>query len=410
VPEELKAKILETAQEKGRTFAARENWRWHLLFDRDRGLYGDRPGNPWRMRTRQWIERFVVIEDKAAHLGRMTLNPAQRKLLADIYRMIRANVPVHLIILKARQIGFSTFIQALAEREMLTRSNFKARLMAHLDDTSKEIFEKVGLMSSRIAKDQSGESFWQFDMPQNSAGAIKFGPPIFSAMRVDSAQKKRPAHGTTAQLFHGSEVALWPNAEQTIKGVGPILPSTPDTFYFDESTADGDSGFFRDKFWAAWKRVQAGARPGDGNVWAAFFPWFNAPEYRWSRVHGRPLPPELAAEIEASLETEESWLLEQPAFERKVGWRTVDYDQIAWRRWMLANKCGREAPLDFFHEQYPGRPEHAFLASGRPFFDHERLGALRDLVREPVWIGDLVPAGPEKTPDELVPWMLLEKT
>ena len=49
----------------------------------------------------------------------------------------------------------------------------------------------------------------------------------------------------------------------------------------------------------------------------------------------------------------------------------LDEAQLRWRRWCVAANCGGDE--DVFCQEYPSRPEEAFLTSGRPVFDSRAL-------------------------------------
>ena len=48
-------------------------------------------------------------------------------------------------------------------------------------------------------------------------------------------------------------------------------------------------------------------------------------------------------------------------------------EQLAWRRWCIANNCGGDA--EYFRQEYPLAPHEAFLATGRCVFDKTALAA-----------------------------------
>ena len=60
-----------------------------------------------------FIQQELKIQNKAGQLVPLVLNPLQLRLYQEIQRQREAGKPVRIIILKARQIGFSTATAAL---------------------------------------------------------------------------------------------------------------------------------------------------------------------------------------------------------------------------------------------------------------------------------------------------------
>ena len=69
-----------------------------------------------------------------------------------------------------------------------------------------------------------------------------------------------------AHLFHGSEVAFWPNALTHMRGVFQIIPNMAGTEIILETTAEG----YDPVFFPSWQK----AEKGEGEYIAIFTPWF----------------------------------------------------------------------------------------------------------------------------------------
>lgn len=353
-------------------------------------LYSKEEGKYKKLRRRQWIERYVhVIAKKGRRMVPFILNPPQRQLMARIYRMERAGVPIRIIILKARQLGFSTLVQAIIAEYVFRTKNARALVIAHRKDTAALLLEMTH-RTRRYLKREGGDK-WDFENRSSSRSRYRIGEPFESEIEITSAEVAEPGHGDTCGIMHMSEGSRWPDATTKRKGVLQIVPDDPETMIFDESTANGDTGAFRDEFWKAWnERDLSLTSHKRTTAWQGmFFPWQAMPEYRWTNTmgSGRELPEDLVQEIKDTITDEEKVLLETTYFERGVGWRKVDYDQLAWRRFTIQDKCG--GSLRQFHEQYPAFPEEAFLASGQPLYDPAKIRALLDLaaVNPYIWRG-----------------------
>jgi hypothetical protein len=392
VPDEL----LRRAEKKAQSLADGDdslidNCRVVALFNRDIGIHGWRDGNPWRLSRRKWIERYCKIKAKGGQTIPFRLNAVQRRIEAQVLKLERAGKPVRIVILKGRQFGCSTYIIAFFFWLMATRQRFKVKLVADVDDKAAELMTKVGMMIETATK-ASGNP-WRFKLDSHTKKNILFSEPIYSTIQVTSSMARAIGHSETVEGLHMTETSRWKDAEEQALGLEQTLPELPGTYAFDETTAHGNAGYFHDKFERAWDR-RAGHVAGDdetlsGAGWVAlFFPWFMHQEDRWSVVHQMPLPNHVREQIAESLTADEEVLLQQKYFLREKGWLQVDYDQLAWRRYWISEKC--QGSLDKFHEQYPAFPEEAFLATGRPVFDVDALRRIRaEHVQEPVWVGDV---------------------
>lgn len=364
----------------------KNNHRFWLLFNRKSGL--------WRkMGRREWIERYVRIRDKDANVVPLVLNDAQRRLEAMMLKMERKGLPVRVIILKARQMGFSTYAAAVLYEKLVRESNIRALIVAHKKDTAESLLDMLHTARKYMPR---GERLWELKETSKAVYKLRWDMPIESACNVTSAEVDEPGHGITCQAVNMSETSRWPDAFRKAKGILQILPERAGTLAFSESTANGASGWFHDEFNAAWEQrvLPLGSAQRESSWVAMFYPWFHHNEYRWTQTFGRgqkELPLELTVKINTSLDKEETWLLEQEYLRPGFGMVRVDIDQLAWRRMTIKSKLANV--LSDFNEQYPSRPELAFLASGNPAYD---LGRIQDILKlvskpehKPIWTGEI---------------------
>ena len=88
-----------------------------------------------------WAAKTVFVPDKMTHrLTNLVLNPPQREVLRRLENMRAANMPVRAIILKARQCGISTLIEAYIAWMQLIRSDCtNAIICAQNRDTAQSL-------------------------------------------------------------------------------------------------------------------------------------------------------------------------------------------------------------------------------------------------------------------------------
>jgi hypothetical protein len=169
-----------------------------------------------------------------------------------------------------------------------------------------------------------------------------------SGYSVGTAGSKAVGRSKTVQLFHGSEVAFWPNAPTHFAGVVQAIPDLPDTEIILESTANGVGGEFHER----WQQAEAGI----GDYIAIFVPWFWSDEYR------RPVPDDF------TLDDEEREYAELHG---------LDLEQMAWRRAKIAEL---KDPL-LFKQEYPATAAEAFQTTGHDSFIKPRVLKARKATR-----------------------------
>jgi hypothetical protein len=303
----------------------------------------------------------------------------------DGMHLERAPGPVLFIVLKARQHGISTLVQALFFESIMRGDNVAVKLMSHAGESAAEILEMPGRFIDYLEIDGRPIKL-PMTSRNDSEGLIHFDKPIGGKITIGTAQaKKDPGRGSTYQKGHFTEIGDWePKAYELMTALMQVVHHVPGTVVAAESTAKGAQGWFYDQWHLAER--------GESDFVPIFLPWFWSEEYRRDTATASELQ-----EIENTLDdpkfcsaSEETYLLEQVYYRPGHGHVKVDYYQLAWRRWAIFNKCG--GILEKFHQEYPAFPAEAFLASGRPVFDqilmHKRLQAGQP---EPFFVGELAP-------------------
>src|SRR5680860_68393 len=81
------------------------------------------------------------IRVKAGEVNRLEFNNIQKKIILLVLDDLESGRPVRYIILKARQEGVSTLIEALIYWWTATHKNVKSKIIAHEQGTAKELYE-----------------------------------------------------------------------------------------------------------------------------------------------------------------------------------------------------------------------------------------------------------------------------
>lgn len=298
-----------------------------------------------------YIEGCLKIKTKSGTVVPFRLNDAQRKLYAVAKRQQDAGKPVRLIILKARQLGFSTLTEGLIFHACATRRNVNALIVAHREDATANLFRMSKLFYDELPAPvkpmlrASNAQELVFENPSKLRSEREARPGLRSRIRCATAGGRGIGRSDTLQCVHLSEYAFWPDGADgkasTLAGILQAVPSLPGTMVVIESTANG----FED-FKERWDAAVA----GENDFEPVFFAWFENPDYAMPVVPGTEWTPEER--------------------ELRDAYRLTD-EQLQWRRWCIANNCG--GSLDMFRQEYPASPGEAFLHSGTGVFDNEQI-------------------------------------
>src|ERR1700733_4205791 len=254
------------------------------------------------------------------------------------------------IVLKARQMGISTWVAGRFFLKMVTQPGTLSVQVAHTQEAAEEIFRVVRRFHSELPKElREGV----LRTSRANARSLVF-PELDGEYRVETAGDPNAGRGLTVQNLHCSEVARWPgDARATLAGLLATMPAERGEVVL-ESTAQGAHGCFYEEWMGA-----------EANGWVRhFFPWWWEASYR------------LDAGEDAESE-EERALLSKHGLTR---------EQIAFRR-RLQRQFGMLA-----RQEYPESADDCFLASGSCVFDAEAIDRRLREAPAPVerrWAGTL---------------------
>jgi hypothetical protein len=290
-----------------------------------------------------------MVKNKDGEFVKFTPNPPQARLIRLIEEKGAQGQQVKVLILKARQMGFSTVCQAYLAWQAFCFKGQSGLTVAHKEEPSGELFKKIEDGWERLPD-------W-FQPPRRgktTGKRLQLGPTHNEALLyVDHAMNKDAGRSQTFQNAHLSEVAFWVDAEEVLTSMTPTLERAK--VIFGESTANG----MGNHFYAMWKAAEQGEGSPDWNGWHAFFaPWFEMPEYRRAR---NPLDRDLSAD--------------EKAYAREF---KLDEEQMLWRRSMI-----QTLGEDKFNQEYPDTALRAFLTSGSGFFTPKTLDYYRARVTDP---------------------------
>ena len=304
--------------------------------------------NPFSLIELGWLK----IRTKRAELIDLQPNSAQRILLRKIEEIKAKGKPIRLLILKARQEGISTLIQAIIYAFCSQRPNLNASVIADDIDGSNYLFSMQKLFQEMMP------SYFRPEPEHTNEKKLSF-KDLHSQILIDTASSKEAVgRKYTFQFAHLSECALYPGLKELMLGLMQAIPNHPETMVFLETTARGRQGHF----YELWGKV----KKGHGDWEALFIPWFALPEYSRSLENGNLYPIE---DIPfPNSQEREKFYDEEEKLQRK--WN-ITKEQLSWRRWCIVNQCGSD--INSFRQEYPATADEAFISTGELFFDRTAL-------------------------------------
>ncbi len=319
-----------------------------------------------------YAERNLMIEDKlTSEIIPLidVINWQQRELVQDVLRDIANGVPVRYIILKARQMGLSTIIEAIGYWWTTTHRNIHSLIIAHESEAAGSLYEMFKryfdyshtLFQPTRKYNNKKELVFDVDdkikeeWTEHTSGCrepttcgVSHKPPGLGSSIKTMVAKDGKGRSLKNHFFHGSEVSFWEAKADVASSAIQTVPTAKNTFVFLESTANGVGGFFYDT-WQAAKR-------GESNLKPKFYAWHEHEEY------------ELEGSCNDIYNEEETELLEI-FFEKGYNRERWDW-KILWRR--EKKKEFVDDPKKFYQE-YPKDDMEAFISSGRPRFNTKML-------------------------------------
>lgn len=270
-----------------------------------------------------YAPRCLSIRTKAGKVLPFQLNRAQIYLHERLEEQRKTAGRVRALVLKGRQMGASTYIAGrFYWRTTHTRGN-KTFILTHEQAATDNLFEMVERFHEHcnpLVRPLTGAS---------NAKELSFAQ-LDSGYQVGTAGSKAVGRSSTLQMFHGSEVAFWPNAGAHFAGVVQAVADEPGTEIILESTANGVGGEFHGR----WQSAEA----SEGDYIAIFVPWF------WDQGYRRDATDFAATDEEIEHGEQHGLTLEQ----------------LAWRR----NKITELGDPLLFKQEYPATAAEAFQMSG----------------------------------------------
>lgn len=265
-----------------------------------------------------FLTRYYWIKPPQG-IQRFTFLPGQQAYFQVISELEARRAAIELIVCKARQHGISTETEGLILQRASLYYNVNA-LCASADRGS------TGKMA--------GMSFFGYDrLPwwirptstrrvESDKGMLEFGGSLSGISFQHGNQQYGMARGDTVGIYHLSEVASYADAGYLIEAsLFKCVHPHPDVFGVLESTAEGDVGWWHDKYWSSKRKW----RSGGSRLCPLFLPWWlgtdKYPTPTWIRTHPIPRNWKMDQATRQMIARSQIFVQSSPVLDKVVGTR-----------------------------------------------------------------------------------------
>ena len=292
-----------------------------------------------RIRLLPWLlEMRILTKDLRIVPLREVINYAQLDFIAKCQQQLDTTGRIRICVLKARQLGISTIIEAIIFLFSMRVEDNNSLIISHEGKSAQGILK----MTKRYWRTYVFKQFHQ----EEYAGRTQLSwADMRSNIEIATAKNVDAGRSSTIQCLHASEVAFWDDPETLMTGLRQSIPTFGTTAVFLESTANGVGNYFH--------QVCTKARKGQSEYEFAFYPWHQHPEYTAAY---------LAADDAAKYQLSDLDKEEQSLRARF----NLDDARLIWRRYAIENLC--QGDVEKFHQEYPSDPDEAFVSTGRNVF------------------------------------------
>lgn len=309
-----------------------------------------------RLADREWrLENLYTVINEDGELVKFKLRPAQRRLLREMHYKN--------IILKARQLGFTTFICIFLLDYALFNRNKQIGIIGPTQTDTGVIFRKIKVAWENFSPEI--KNFLRLGTEGDSKVEYEFTNG--SIIRVSTSLRSGTYQAVLITEFGKISARFPEKAEEIITGTLPAVPANG--LVFIESTAEGEDGRYHEMVQEALETVRMRRPLTIKDYKFFFFPWYQNPS---NKVPGEILIPEETMQYLLKME--------------RLCKVTFTQDQRNW--YFLESKIQKQK----MKQEHPSTPEEAFLTSGNKLFEGQMIDDHRENhLQDPIEIqGDFL--------------------
>lgn len=298
-----------------------------------------------RVPVYKFIEKFIKITDKDSNIIPFILNDDQADLYKQMCLQKLEGKPIRINILKARQIGFSTFISAVIFVLTIFQPMQSAVIIADTSEHARDLLRRKYMFFYDNLPNDIKKRFPL--ITRKEAGlSVSWGNGKSSDIRV-AVQGQNAGRSGTFQYLHLSECAFWDNLNETLVSLlQTISGNNKNSMVFFETTANGVNDYK-----LRWDKDLL----GKNNYKALFYPWYTDKSYVQPKVPEYIKP---------------AWL---EGVQEKYH---LNEEQVRWYYEKYMGDMNED--LDTLKQEFPSSPTEAFITTGNSVFNTELLLERKD--------------------------------
>lgn len=306
----------------------------------------------------------IKIKEKGMQLA-FKLNRPQRKLIAKFMEFINNDIPIRVVLDKARQWGGSTATQIFFFWiQNFIKEGWSSCIVGDVQKQALNIRSMIRNVAMNHPKQLKTIKLKPFE---GSKDLVIDGTT--TTISVGSMQKPDNLRSDNIYLVHLSEVGLWKKTDgkkpedvaQTIAGTVPLIPYSAVVI---ESTAKGVGNYFHSQY--------INAKSGKSDYKAVFIAWWEIEIYT--------MPITDYEKFVSEMNEYEWWLWEIGASLESINWyrhkKRADFSGSIDGAWRIM-------------EEFPSDDEESFQSSGSRVFPKPFVTKFEKMCKNPIFIGDI---------------------
>lgn len=324
--------------------------------------------NTWRVKWdfEFWAATCGTIYNKRSRKEvKFVLRHPQLKLLKILVEDFFAEIPVRIILLKARQWGGSTLVQLfMSWVQIFHKENWNSTIIALQKDQAYNILNMYDLMAKRHPKEIYDVQLKSFQRSATHRQLKGRGNIIY----LGSMERPDSLRSADISMAHLSEVGLWKETdgkkpEDIIQSIEGTIAEAPYTIIVKESTAKGVGNYFHHSWQDA---VQ-----GNSNDKPVFVAWWEIEDYY------RPFRNEREMKIFVESMTQDE------LYYFSLG---ATLEGLNWYRRKLRSMHGDTWRM---RSEFPATADEAFQSTGRPAHSPLYIQQMEPFTKAPLYRGEI---------------------
>lgn len=324
---------------------------------------------------RLFFKNFIKIIDNNGESIPFVMNPEQEQFTNEMEK--------YNIILKGRQIGFTTWSLAYMLYSALTKPDTSYLMMTHHNKVTQSLLRRLNKMYANLPHEKYSNLFPKKVISNRDEIYFENG----SRIQVATAGGEDSISGNTFELIHLSEMAKYPDEQQAeiIATSIPALAKNPNSKIVIESTALGYNTY-QEMFMRAYR--------GGESVWKAHF-------YSW-------LAKAYSSQFKHSFNEAEEWFKLHNQGNRMTH-KDLEHDEIGlrekygatYRQLMFRRHYIETNNLEKWNREFPTFPDQAFQTTNIAVFDTNKIITRLQYVKQPLPTNEIY----DDLPDLLKPYI-----